>query len=188
MKIARSCTVYTLLFSIPVILLLLNSSCSEDIEKTDTVANPDSLPQIVMEGAEILFSDSAEVKMRLNAPTIIDNTREDSAYTEFPDGIKANFFNKQQESKSSIRADYAAYREETELWEYKGNVKLVNEQGDVLKTEHLFANRKEEKIYSEEYVSITSPDGTEINGAGGFESNLRFTEYRFTDVSGKINK
>jgi hypothetical protein len=44
--------------------------------------------------------------------------------------------------------------------------------------------RKLKKIYTDKLVNIKDEDGFEITGKGGFESNLDFTVYRFTDVSG----
>lgn len=163
-------------------------SCEKSLETSNQMESADSLPPVVVSDTEILYSDSLTIQMKLEAPKIIEYSQLDTPYTEFTKGIRVEFYRDSMHVESSLEADYAIYYQDKDLWEYKGNVELLNQQGDRLNTNHLYADRDEEKIYSTEYVSITSPDGTKINGAGGFESNLRFTEYEFKDVSGKINQ
>jgi len=163
-------------------------SCEKNLEKSNKLESADTLPRIVVNDTKILYSDSLKVQMQLQAPEIIEHTELDTPYTEFTKGVDVDFYDDSLNVQSGLNADYAIYHRSKNLWEYKGNVRLVNEQGDRLETEHLYADREARKIYSTELVKIISPDGTEVQGAGGFESNLRFTEYQFKDVSGKINQ
>ena len=169
------------------LLLVGSTACNEKLETARKIPSADSLPRLSMQGAEILYSDSSRVKMKLVAQDIIYHTEVEEPFTEFEQKVRVEFYDKALEVDASLDADYARYDEKTDLWEYRGNVRLQNRQGDVLTTEQLYANREEEKIYSTKAVNITSPDGTSIQGDGGFESNLQFTEYEFKDVSGKIN-
>lgn len=174
-------------FVLVIFTIAMLAGCEKNLKKSSKIQSADTLPPVVIKDTRIYYSDSLKVQMELKAPKIIEQSQIDTPYTEFPKGVEVKFFGANQKVESSLQANYSVYYRERDLWEYKGNVQLMNEQGDKLYTEHLYANRKEEKIYSTDYVSIKSPDGTEVNGAGGFESNLRFTEYQFKDVSGKIN-
>ena len=98
------------------------------------------------------------------------------------------FFDKSKRLHSGLVADYGVYYDTENFAKAKGNVILTNVNGSVLRTEELFLDEKEEKIYSVKSVNIKDKDGFEITGKGGFESNLDFTVYRFTDVTGKIIK
>lgn len=163
-------------------------SCEKNLEKSSRIKSADSLPKVVINDTRIMYSDSLKVQMQLQAPEIIEHTELDTPYTEFTKGVQVEFYDDSLAVESSLKANYAVYYNQKELWEYKGDVVLVNQQGDRLKTQQLYADREAKKIYSTKLVRITSPDGTVVKGAGGFESNLRFTEYQFKDVSGKINR
>jgi hypothetical protein len=52
--------------------------------------------------------------------------------------------------------------------------------------EHLIWDRAENKIYSNEFVKITTDD--EIIMGEGFESNEQFTKYRILKPKGTITK
>lgn len=56
----------------------------------------------------------------------------------------------------------------------------------MLKTEQLFGDEKQQKIFSVKKVTIIEPDSTVIQGKKGFESNTSFTIYKFLDVNGII--
>ena len=68
--------------------------------------------------------------------------------------------------------------------EAKGDVVFINEVGEKLNTEHLIWNQKEERIYSEEFVKITTAD--EIIWGEGFESNQSFTNFKIKHIKGTI--
>jgi LPS export ABC transporter protein LptC len=96
------------------------------------------------------------------------------------------FFDTKQNTESSLRADYAHFDSKKDLWDYRGKVELKNQKGDILTTEQLYADRKREKLYSQKLVKIATSDGSMIEGAEGFTSNLDFTEYEFRDVTSEI--
>jgi hypothetical protein len=67
----------------------------------------------------------------------------------------------------------------------KNDVILVNVKGDTLRTEELFWDETEQKIYSNQSVRITTPD--ELILGKGFESNLDFTRYKIHQISGVMS-
>jgi lipopolysaccharide export system protein LptC len=63
-------------------------------------------------------------------------------------------------------------------------VQVLNSQGDLLETEHLIWNQETEKVYTEEFVKITTKD--EVIFGKGLESNQDFTKYVIKKISGTI--
>jgi len=173
--------------TIPMLIgIVVFYSCENSIEQVNRLTEKSELPQIAIVNAEILYSDSARVKMKMTAPLIEEfKHKAEEPFTEMPQGLKMFFYDKNMQVESNLSADYAKYFEKKDLWECKGNVKIVNTRGDILKTEQLFADRLNEKLYTDQYVKITKSDGSEMAGEGGFESNLDFTDYVFKKVNWK---
>ncbi len=160
-------------------------ACENEMEKTAALKNIDSLPQLSANQIVVYYSDSAIVRTRLEAQKLIKFEDTKKPYTELPEGVTIRFFNRRQQEQSSLKADYAKYNETDKIWEFKGNVLLINQLGDRLTTEQLFVNMDKEEMTSEKYVEINKADGSKLSGADGFRSNLEFTDYEFREVSGE---
>ncbi|NPA44041.1 MAG: LPS export ABC transporter periplasmic protein LptC [Chlorobi bacterium] len=171
--------------SIFIIATVLLFSCeTTDLEKIKALTNKEELPDVIIENLEAVYSLNGNTKVKLLTPKAYKYTSETKQYSLFPDGINLMFYDKNFNLHSSLTADYGIYYEKKKFAKAKGNVILTNVNGSVLKTEELLIDENEEKIYSVVPVNIKDKDGFEITGEGGFESNLDFTVYRFTDVSG----
>ena len=134
---------------------------------------------------EIIYSDSGEIKIRIKAPLLLRYDEPDKQYAEFPDGIDVIFFDKNRTEQSTLRADYAVYRERKDIWEVSNNVIIVNKNGDVINTEKMIWNKKTGIIYSGEFVKITTCD--EIIYGNGFEADQNLDNYVIKKITGTIN-
>ena len=70
--------------------------------------------------------------------------------------------------------------------EAKYDVVIVNSEGERLNTEHLIWDRKNQRIYSNVFVTITTED--EVIMGEGFESNESFTKYKILKPKGTISQ
>ena len=95
-------------------------------------------------------------------------------------------YNENNVIETSMTANRAIYYQTKKSWEAMGNVVISNINGDILRTEKLYGDDTQKKVFTNELVKITKADGTAINGESGFESNIEFTIYKFIDVSGRI--
>jgi len=163
------------------------SACENDIEKINTITNTSNLPEISGKNIDIIYSDSAKVKMRLDAAVIKQFRKAERPYIEFPEGIHVVFFNDSLEITAEIVADYAKYFQTEKLWEARGNVIANNaEKGEKLNTEELFWDEAKERIYSNSFSRIENKDGT-FYGQNGFESNPAFTHWKLKGSRGSVN-
>ncbi|MCD4794058.1 MAG: LPS export ABC transporter periplasmic protein LptC [Bacteroidales bacterium] len=167
------------------LLILTTFSCENDLDEIRALENKEELPDITVIDLHSEYSINAKTQIKLITPLAYKYTSKDNEHTLFPEGIDLKFYDKNKKLRSSLTADYSVYYENKGFAKAKGNVILTNINESVLKTEELFIDEKEEKIYSVKSVNITDKDGFEITGKGGFESNLDFTVYKFTDVTGK---
>ncbi|RLD61459.1 MAG: LPS export ABC transporter periplasmic protein LptC [Bacteroidetes bacterium] len=184
MKLRKKIKKSIVLLSILVVTML--SSCSDDIPKINRIASKGDIPTIAIDGFKATFTENGLTKGKLKAKRLEQYDDVVEPNTKFPKGISIVFFDESGAIESSMTAKFAIFYNKKETWEAIGNVVFSNINGDVLKTEHLYGDEKQQKIYTDEFVQITSSNGGVIKGASGFESNSEFTIYKFIDVSGRI--
>jgi len=164
-------------------LSLLFCSCENDLAIVKSLMVDEKFPSEVLSDAVVLYSDSAILKARLTAPKM-EHYLEKDPYVELTEGINLVFYSEDGKITSHLTANYAINYERQNRMEAKGDVVLINEAGEKLNTEHLIWNQKEERIYSEEFVKITTAD--EIIWGEGFESNQSFTNFKIKHIKGTI--
>ena len=169
------------------IMILLISGCENDIEKINRLTEGTDYPNITGSNIEVIFSDSAKVKVQVLAPEFKQFNKIEKPYLEFPGGFEVYFYDDSLIIESTIRADYAIYYNEDKLWRANGNVvakKLSN--GDQLNTEELFWDEEKELIYSNTFTRIQNQDGT-FYGKNGFESHQNLNNWQLKGSSGTVN-
>jgi len=159
------------------------AGCETDIEKVKLLTSQQVLPDEVATGVEIMYSDSAQIRAKIIAPEL--NRYEGAKkYIELPKGVKLEFYDDDHKVTSTLTADYAIRREGELIIEARKNVVVVNEKNEKLNTEHLVWNERTKKIYSEEFVKITTAD--EIIYGTGLEADQDFSRYKIKNIKGTI--
>ncbi len=181
MKLIRHIVFFSVLLSILI-------SCKNDLAEIKALTNQKELPDVTVKNLKSQYSVNGYLQVVLSTPLAYRYTNPQKEYSVFPKGFTLTFFDKNMNVHSSLTADFGKYFEKKNYAVARGNVVLTNVNGSILKTEELFLDEKKEKIYSVKPVNIVDKSGFEITGEGGFESNMDFTVYKFTDVSGKIIK
>ena len=169
-----------------ILVVTILSSCSDDIPKISRITSKEDLPNVAIDGFKTSFTENGKIKGKMKAKRLEQYEDVVEPHTKFPKGISIVFFDETGALESSMTAKYAIYYTKKETWEAMGNVVYSNIKGDILKTEHLYGDEKQQKIYTDQFVKITSANGNVVNGANGFESNSEFTIYKFINVSGRI--
>jgi LPS export ABC transporter protein LptC len=173
---------FSILFTSCLVVIL--SSCENDIATVNLITSKSQLPVESGKEVEIIYSDSARIKMKLTSPQI-DHYTGKKPYIEFPIGVVVEFYDRNMKVTSRLSAKYAIRRETDKVMEAKQNVVVVNEKGETLNTEHLIWDEQKDLIYTEEFVKITTKD--QILFGDGLESNQEFTKYKIKNIKGTIN-
>lgn len=171
-------------FSCLFLFTLVLSGCVNDMDEVNAIVETQVLPISVAEDIQIIYSDSALLKVILEARHLERFTGEDP-YLEMTNGVYVRFFNNLGQVESELRSNYAISYENSDIMEAKENVIVINKKGETLNTEHLIWEKKTEKIRTEEFVKITTED--EVIFGHGLESNQDFTKYRIKKIKGTIN-
>ncbi len=135
---------------------------------------------------EILYTDSGSVRWRLKTPVMNHYTYNvKERYLEMPEGLYLEFFNDSNKVKTTLKANYGIRYEETKKTEVKYKVVVTNANGEVLNTEQLFWDEATRRIYTKEFVKITTKK--EILMGTGLDANQDFSEYTIEKISGTIS-
>ncbi len=161
-------------------------SCSEELPVINQFESTEEIPTITIENVHATYTEKGYIKAKMQAPILQTFDGAIEPYTDFPQGISIVIYNEQNIIETSMTSNKFIYYNSKKSWEAKGNVVISNIKGDILRTEKLYGDDKEKKIFTNELVKITQADGTTINGESGFESNVEFTIYKFIDVNGRI--
>jgi len=154
-----------------VLLSVIMVSCENEISKVKTIVSTEEPPAITIEGVEMLASDSAVIRFKLQTPQLIYHKDEKDPYKEFPKGVTIVKYDAGMNVISSITAQYA-----------KNFASAVNYKGDTLKTEYLVWDTAKKKIYSDQFVKIIQKD--QVFTGIGFESNQDFSSYHIKNLKG----
>lgn len=163
--------------------IFLFTACDRNLEEMDTDAKID-FPDKVIYHAHILHKDSAQIQMDLRSPLIEMYQLVDSPYTLFPKGVDLDFYENNKPKPGYLQANWAKLNDATNLYEGKGNVILVNDEGDSLKTEHLFWNRVEKRVYTTKEVFLISKNGDSLHARNGLEATDNLDRYTLFNNQG----
>lgn len=133
---------------------------------------------------EILYSDSAVVRVKITAPTLLNVNDRDQPRQEFPDGIRVDFFDANLQIKSTLTARQAIRLNEKGKVTARDSVVLTTVNHEKLETEELVWDEKTEQVTTDKFVKITKPD--EVIYGYGLTANQDFTYWKITVPKGQI--
>ena len=165
-------------------IAVLFFSCSNDIETIKALSSDERRPAVTANNFEMIVSDSTVIVYKMTTPELIRFEEENDPFMEFPQGVYIEQFDNKMQIVSSLSADYARYYEKEDRWEAKNNVVAVNAENDTLKTEELIQDRKNGRVYSEQFVKIIRKD--QIITGIGFESDEQMTNWKIKKPKGTL--
>lgn len=127
-----------------------------------------------------LYSDSARLLIRLNAPLQQQYESGDGIY---PEGIKMTFYDKKGEITNTVKANYGKYDKQKDAYFIRGNVILENAvKKETMKTEELHWDKQRRQLFTDKFVTIQTQD--EILTGTGLTANQDFSKYKILKPKG----
>lgn len=160
------------------------AGCDAVSRRQEQVYTQDDTNVEIARDVEILYSDSAVVRVRITAPTLMYYIERENPRQEFPDGIKVEFLNPDLRVRSTLTAKFAIREQDKGLVTTRDSVVLTTIEQEKLETEELLWDEKTEKVYTEKFVKVTKP-GEVIYGFG-LEANQDFSFWKITVPKGII--
>lgn len=133
---------------------------------------------------DILYSDSAVVRLRIQAPTLLNYLVQNEERKEFPDGLQVSFFDSYGKVTSTLAARQATQYERKSLIVIQDSVVVESAGGERLETDELIWDERQRALYTQKLVKVTTAS-EQIYGYG-FRSNQDFTEWQINKVTGRF--
>lgn len=166
------------------VLAFIATACGNDLaDVEELVAKFDTTVEQVS-GVEILYSDSAQVRVRIVGPTMLNHLDRRQPKQEFPDGVVVDFFGPEQRIESRLTAKYGVRFQNEGLVVVRDSVVWASVEGEKLETEELKWDERQKKIFTNRFVRITRPD--EIVYGHGFEADQNFSYSKILAPAGRI--
>lgn len=149
-------------------------SCKSDLGEASEI-NLDEAPSQTVADMFIVQTKNGKIQLRAEAPIMERYERDTLSYELFPQGFFVYGYTDDEKLETEIIADNARhlkYKDGRDSWEAYGNVIVKNLiKKEVMETDTLYWDQKNEKIYTHCYVKMYSPDG--FMQGYGMESDQR---------------
>ena len=149
-------------------------SCKGKLAEAEAI-DMDNTPVQTVNDMYVIQSKNGKMQMRAEAGLMQKYEKDSLDYELFPEGFFVYGFDESGKLETEIVADNAKhqkFKDGRESWEAFGNVvvkNLINQE--VMETDTLYWDQKNEKIYTHCYVRMYSPDG--FMQGYGMESDQR---------------
>lgn len=149
-------------------------SCKGKLGEADALDIKEAPVQVV-DDMFIVQTKNGKIEMRAEAPVMERYERDTLSFELFPRGFYVYGYTEEEKLETEIVADQARhlkYQDGRETWEAFGNVVVKNLiKQEVMETDTLYWDQKNEKIFTHCYVRMYSPDG--FMQGYGMESDQR---------------
>lgn len=159
------------------------SSCESNFRDVQKMGFAEFSPSGDADGINLKYTDSGRITGNLVSPKMLDYATVEFPFTEFPNGIHLTLYDKNGK-ETYIDAKYAVSHKATNLIDLKNTVKISNQQGQLLETEQLYYDQKNEWFFTEKKFKFTSPKG--VSYGEGIDFSKDFKKVNSQKISGEI--
>lgn len=141
--------------------LSLQLGCNAKTEVTDQI-DISTAPRQVGDSIFAVQSVNGEQTLRVEAPRMEKYEKDSLSYELFPQGFNVYSYNDGNLETSIVakNARHSTLKDQSEKWEVFGDVVITNYiNGQTLKTDTLYWDRYNHKIFTHCYVEMASPQG-----------------------------
>lgn len=167
-----------------VIIVVSFVACENDLSEIERFIAKDDLQIEKAKEVSILYSDSAIVRIRIDAPVLHNYLDVVEPRKIFPEGVSVEFFDEKAEVQSQLTAQYAIHYTKLSQLVARDSVMVISPYNEKLETEELIWDDKKQQIYSDKFVKVSTLD--EIIYGYGFRANQDFTSWEIRKVQGRF--
>ncbi|WP_284652792.1 LPS export ABC transporter periplasmic protein LptC [Flavobacterium terrisoli] len=166
-----------------ILFCLMIVSCESNFKDVQKMSVSEFTPSGDADSINLKYTDSGRITANLISPKMLDYATVEFPYTEFPKGMHLTLFDKNGK-QTFIDANYAVSHKTTNIIDLQGNVKISNQNGEILETEQLYYDQKNEWFFTEKKFKFTSPKG--VSYGEGIDFSKDFKKVNSQKISGQV--
>jgi LPS export ABC transporter protein LptC len=169
---------------LPLLALLVFGACDYSRRHDDQVFTEEDTKVELGRDVEILYSDSAVVRVRIQAPTLLNYSEREDPRQEFPDGVKVDFLDGRLRVTSTLTAKTGVRRADKGAVIVRDSVVLRSIKNEELETEELIWEERTGRVHTDKFVKITKPG--EVMYGYGLEATDDFSYWKILVPKGRV--
>jgi LPS export ABC transporter protein LptC len=160
-------------------------SCESNFKEVQKINYSEFIPSGEADDFNLKYTDSGRIKSILKSPKMLDYAAVEFPFTEFPKGVDVTMFDNKGK-KTFIHADYGVTFKGTDIIDLQRNVKISNETGQLMETEQLYFDQKNEWFFTEKKFKFTDPKG--VSYGEGIDFSKDFKIVNSQRINGAIDE
>ncbi|MBC7747938.1 MAG: LPS export ABC transporter periplasmic protein LptC [Methylotenera sp.] len=174
---------YTIKWIVTVFAVTLFFGCESNFKEIQKINFSEFVPSSDADKVNLKYTDSGRINAVLVSSKMLDYSSVDFPFIEFPKGIDVTLYDK-KEKKTFIRSNYAISFKGTNIIDLQGKVKIFTEQGQMLETEQLYFDQKNEWFFTERKFKFTDPKG--VSNGQGIDFSKDFKVINSQKITGEV--
>jgi LPS export ABC transporter protein LptC len=152
----------------------------KDVQRSNFV---EFVPASDADNVNIKYTDSGLISGILISPKMLDYSNVSFPFTDFPKGIDVTLYDKKRK-RTYVVANYAISYKQTSVIDLQGKVKITTDEGQMLETEQLYFDQKNEWFYTERKFKFTDAKG--VSYGQGIDFSKDFKIINSQRINGEI--
>jgi LPS export ABC transporter protein LptC len=165
------------------IALTLIFGCESNFKNIQKSNISEFFPSSDADLVNLKYTDSGRITAVLVSAKMLDYASVAYPFTEFPKGIDVTLYDKNAK-KTFVKSNFAVSYKKTSLIDLQGKVKIYTEDGQILETEQLYFDQKNQWFFTERRFKLTGPKG--ISNGQGIDFSKDFKIINSQKITGEI--
>ena len=157
--------------------------CESNFKEIQKSNFSEFIPSSDADIVNLKYTDSGRITAVLVTSKMLDYTSVDFPFTEFPKGIDVTLYDKKAK-KTFIKSNYAISYKGSSIIDLQGKVKIHTEDGQILETEQLYFDQKNEWFFTERRFKFTDLKG--VSNGQGIDFSKDFKVINSQKITGEI--
>jgi LPS export ABC transporter protein LptC len=166
-----------------VIAITLFLGCESNFKEVQKINFSEFVPSGEADKINLKYTDSGRITAILVSPKMREFASVDFPFTEFPKGIDVTLYDINGK-RTFIKSDYATSYKLTNIIDLEGNVKITSQDGQILETEQLYFDQKNEWFFTDKGFKFKDPKG--VSNGQGIDFSKDFKVINSQRIAGEI--
>ncbi|KIA99053.1 MULTISPECIES: LPS export ABC transporter periplasmic protein LptC [unclassified Flavobacterium] len=174
---------YSVIPGLVIFIAMFFLGCESNFKEVQRSNFTEFVPASDADNVNIKYTDSGLISGILISPKMLDYSNVAFPFTDFPKGIDVTLYDKKRK-RTYVKANYAISYKQTSIIDLQGKVKITTDDGQMLETEQLYFDQKNEWFYTERKFKFTDVKG--VSYGQGIDFSKDFKIINSQRINGEI--